>query len=80
MEQGAQHQSGVDGYELQWLVDDVLPSRAFGEDLALRVGIVTLWLDGPLEGRCVSLGTTPEQLTKDIAAQLEYLLNRAGAR
>ncbi len=41
---------------------------------ALSVGIVTLWLDGPLEGRCVTLGTTPEQLTAQIAALLENLL------
>ncbi len=46
---------------------------------ALGGGMVTLWLEGRPEGRCVSLGTTPEHLTKDIAAQLEYLLNRAGA-
>lgn len=41
---------------------------------AMSVGIVTLWLDGPLEGRCVSLGTTPEALTAQIAALLEALL------
>jgi hypothetical protein len=41
---------------------------------ALAIGIVTLWLDGPLEGRCVSLGTTPEALTAQIAALLESLL------
>lgn len=41
---------------------------------AMSVGIVTLWLDGPLEGRCVSLGTTPEALTAQIAALLESLL------
>jgi AcrR family transcriptional regulator len=45
---------------------------------ALSVGIVTLWLDGPLEGRCVSLGTTPQQLTSEIAALLESLLTRPG--
>jgi AcrR family transcriptional regulator len=47
---------------------------------AMSVGIVTLWLDGPLEGRCVSLGTTPEALTARIAALLEALLTgqRAG--
>src|SRR5215813_5847608 len=43
---------------------------------ALSVGIVTLWLDGPLEGRCVTLGTTPEELTTQIAALLETLLTR----
>src|SRR5262249_3059310 len=43
---------------------------------ALAVGIVTLWLDGPLEGRCVSLGTTPEELSSQIAALLETLLTR----
>lgn len=41
---------------------------------ALAIGIVTLWLDGPLEGRCVSLGTTPEELTSRITALLEGLL------
>ena len=45
---------------------------------ALSVGIVTLWLDGPLEGRCVSLGTTPQELTSQIAALLETLLTRPG--
>ena len=33
-------------------------------------------LDGPLEGRCVSLGTTPEALTAQITALLEGLLTR----
>jgi len=47
--------------------------------LPLCVGIVTLWLDGPLEGRCVSLGTTPERLTADIARQLEFLLTAGGS-
>jgi AcrR family transcriptional regulator len=46
---------------------------------ALCVGIVTLWLDGPLEGRCVSLGTTPEHLTRDIAQQIEVMLTACGA-
>lgn len=45
---------------------------------ALAVGIVTLWLDGPLEGRCVSLGTTPQELTGRIASLLENLLARPG--
>jgi AcrR family transcriptional regulator len=45
---------------------------------ALSVGIVTLWLDGPLQGRCVELGTTPEELTRQIAALLETLLTRSG--
>jgi AcrR family transcriptional regulator len=45
---------------------------------AMSVGIVTLWLDGPLEGRCVSLGTTPEALTAQIAALLETLLTHQG--
>jgi AcrR family transcriptional regulator len=44
---------------------------------ALAIGIVTLWLDGPLEARCVSLETTPEALTAQIAALLERLLGRA---
>jgi AcrR family transcriptional regulator len=41
---------------------------------ALAIGIVTLWLDGPLEGRCASLGTTPEGLTARITALLEGML------
>jgi AcrR family transcriptional regulator len=41
---------------------------------ALAVGIVTLWLDGPLESRCVVLDTTPEALTTRIAALLQSLL------
>jgi len=52
------------------------PGPLVGMVWALAVGIVTLWLDGPLEGRCVSLGTTPEQLTSQIAALLEPLLTR----
>jgi AcrR family transcriptional regulator len=43
---------------------------------ALCVGLVTLWLDGPLEGRCVQLGTTPEALSADVAGLLERLLRR----
>lgn len=41
---------------------------------ALAIGIVTLWLDGPLEGRCVSLDTTPEALTAQVTALLTGLL------
>jgi hypothetical protein len=44
---------------------------------ALSVGIVTLWLDGPLEDRCVTLGTTPLELTSRIAALLKTLLTRS---
>jgi AcrR family transcriptional regulator len=50
------------------------PSALVGMVWALAIGIVTLWLDGPLEGRCVSLGTTPEKLTLQITALLEGLL------
>ena len=46
---------------------------------ALAIGIVTLWLDGPLEGRCVQLGTTPEALTARITALLESLLTGSAA-
>jgi len=52
------------------------PAPLVGMVWALGVGIVTLWLDGPLEGRCVSLGTTPQELTSQIAALLETLLTR----
>ncbi len=41
---------------------------------ALATGIVALWLDGPLEARCESLGTTPEILVTQITALLEQLL------
>jgi AcrR family transcriptional regulator len=44
---------------------------------ALAIGIVTLWLDGPLEGRCAKLGTTPEALTAQITALLESMLSAA---
>jgi AcrR family transcriptional regulator len=44
---------------------------------ALAIGIVTLWLDGPLESRCVQLNTTPEALTARITAMLESLLIHA---
>jgi len=50
------------------------PGTLVGMVWALAIGIVTLWLDGPLEGRCVSLGTTPEGLTAQITALLENLL------
>ena len=43
---------------------------------ALAIGIVTLWLDGPLEGRCVSLGTTPLGLTAEISALLTTMMTR----
>jgi AcrR family transcriptional regulator len=44
---------------------------------ALAIGIVTLWLNGPLEARCAADGTTPEGLTAQITALLESML--AGA-
>src|SRR5262249_13694336 len=56
------------------------PSPLAGMVWALSVGIVTLWLDGPLEGRCVSLGTTPEELTSQITALLETLLTADPSR
>jgi AcrR family transcriptional regulator len=55
------------------------PAPMVGMIWALAVGIVTLWLDGPLEQRCVSLGTTPEELTARIAALIESTFT-AGAR
>jgi AcrR family transcriptional regulator len=45
---------------------------------SLATGIVTLWLDGPLENRCVTLGTTPEEMTTRIATLLTGAL-AAGA-
>lgn len=54
------------------------PSALVAIVWALAVGIVTLWLDGPLEGRCATLGTTPEHLTTQIAVLLETLLTRPG--
>lgn len=50
------------------------PETLVGMVWALTIGIVTLWLDGPLEGRCATLGTTPEQLTADIATMLENMM------
>lgn len=50
------------------------PTPLVGMIWALAVGIVTLWLDGPLEQRCVSLGTTPEELTSRISALIQSLL------
>ncbi|HEU4421994.1 MAG TPA: TetR-like C-terminal domain-containing protein, partial [Pilimelia sp.] len=50
------------------------PDPLVGMVWALAIGIATLWLDGPLEGRCVSLGTTPEDLTAQITMLLEGLL------
>jgi AcrR family transcriptional regulator len=44
---------------------------------ALAIGIVTLWLDGPLEDRCVQLGTTPEDLTAQITGLLERMMTRS---
>ena len=43
------------------------------------IGIVTLWLDGPLESRCGSLGTTPEGLTAQVTALLEGMLTGGAA-
>jgi AcrR family transcriptional regulator len=45
---------------------------------SLATGIVTLWLDGPLENRCVTLGTTPAEMTTRIATLLTGVL-AAGA-
>jgi AcrR family transcriptional regulator len=50
------------------------PATLTGLVWALAVGIVTLWLDGPLEERCVDLGTTPQELTARITALLTGLL------
>ena len=50
------------------------PTPLVGMVWALAVGIVTLWLDGPLEQRCVTLGTTPQELTGRISALLTALL------
>jgi AcrR family transcriptional regulator len=55
------------------------PNPMVGMIWALSVGIVTLWLDGPLEQRCVSLGTTPEQLTAQIGALIEISLSASAA-
>lgn len=50
------------------------PATLTGLVWALAIGIVTLWLDGPLEARCVDLGTTPGELTARITALLTGLL------
>jgi AcrR family transcriptional regulator len=56
------------------------PSALVGMVWALAVGLVTLWLDGPLEADLVSLGTTPERMTADIAALLENMLFSSSQR
>jgi AcrR family transcriptional regulator len=53
------------------------PSPLVGMVWAIASGIATLWLDGPLAGRCASLGTTPEALTAQITVLLEGLLTGA---
>jgi AcrR family transcriptional regulator len=50
------------------------PATLTGLVWALAIGIVTLWLDGPLEARCVDLGITPQELTARITALLTGLL------
>ena len=50
------------------------PATLTGLVWALSIGIVTLWLDGPLEARCVDLGTTPQELTARITALLTSML------
>jgi AcrR family transcriptional regulator len=51
------------------------PTALVGLVWALATGIATLWLDGPLQGQCASIGTTPEQLTAQITTLLEALLS-----
>src|ERR1051326_2342633 len=63
----------VQGYEL--LGQRLRGARAPAATALRPVpGIVALWLDGPLEARCESLGTTPEILVTQITALLEQLL------
>jgi AcrR family transcriptional regulator len=47
---------------------------------ALAMGIVTLWLDGPLESRCITLGTTPEEMTTRISTLLTSALAAGAAQ
>ncbi|WP_181781278.1 TetR/AcrR family transcriptional regulator [Pseudonocardia pini] len=56
------------------------PMPAVGLVWALAVGIVTLWLDGPLQERCVDVGTTPEVLTAQITALLTGLMSGSAGR
>jgi AcrR family transcriptional regulator len=44
---------------------------------ALGHGLAALWLDGPLESRCVQMGTSPEALTTRVARMLEAALASA---
>lgn len=44
---------------------------------SLAIGYVTLWLDGPVEARCTSLGTTPDEMIKRVAAAVEELIRRS---
>jgi AcrR family transcriptional regulator len=43
---------------------------------SLAVGYVTLWLDGPVEARCLTLGTSPDEMIRRVAATVEQLLRR----
>ncbi len=56
------------------------PGPLVGMVWAMSVGIVTLWLDGPLELGCATLGTTPPELTTQIAALLETMLTPTSRR
>jgi hypothetical protein len=51
-------------------------TRASYHHGSLRDELIKALLDGPLEGRCVSLRTTPQELTSQIATLLEALLTR----
>ncbi len=46
---------------------------------ALAHGLASLWLDGPLEHTCARLGSSPEELTKQVARALEAALADAAA-
>ncbi|SNQ49598.1 Transcriptional regulator, TetR family [Frankia canadensis] len=43
---------------------------------SLAVGYVTLWLDGPVEARCAALGTTADDMIRQVASTVEELLRR----
>jgi len=50
------------------------PAPLVGMVWALAVGIVGLWIDGPLEKQCVQMGTSPAELTTSICQLLESFL------
>lgn len=70
----------VDSYLTAGSIPDKDPATLVNTIWALSVGIVTLWIDGPLEARCVQQDTTPEALTAHIGQLVTSLLEHASNR